>query len=143
MVRLACRHASRSGRAHPQNAPDVTGALAIAATIILTVYGQLIVKWRVGEAGALPSGTGDRAEYLLRLFVSPWMLTAWAGGAVAAVCWVYALPKFDLSRAFPFMSATFVLVLIGSSVFFQEHLSSLKIAGLALIVAGLVVGSQG
>jgi multidrug transporter EmrE-like cation transporter len=119
------------------------GALAIAATILLTVYGQLIVKWQVGEAGDLPSGTANRAEYLLRLFVSPWMLTAWAGVCVAAVCWVYALTKFELSRAYPFMSATFVLVLIGSGIFFDEHISLLRVAGLALIVAGLVVGSQG
>ena len=38
------------------------GALAIAATILLTVYGQLIVKWQVGEAGDLPSGTANRAD---------------------------------------------------------------------------------
>jgi multidrug transporter EmrE-like cation transporter len=124
-------------------APEVPGALAIAATIVFTVYGQLIVKWRVGKAGAIPLGTTDRIEYFLRLFVSPWMLTAWAGVGVAAVCWVYALTKFELSRAYPFMSTTFVLVLIGSAVFFHEHLSVLRIAGLTLIVAGLVVGSQG
>jgi multidrug transporter EmrE-like cation transporter len=124
-------------------AAKVPGALAIAATIVFTVYGQLIVKWQVGKAGAIPASTTDRVEYFLRLFVSPWMLTAWAGVGVAAVCWVYALTKFELSRAYPFMSATFVLVLIGSAVFFQEHLSVLRIAGLALIVAGLVVGSQG
>ena len=119
------------------------GVLAIMATIAFTVYGQLIVKWQVGQAGALPAGITDRAEYFLRLFVSPWMLTAWAGVGVAAVCWVYALTKFELSRAYPFMSATFVLVLIGSAVFFNEHLSVLKVLGLTLIVAGLVVGSQG
>jgi multidrug transporter EmrE-like cation transporter len=121
----------------------VPGALAIAATIILTVYGQLIVKWQVGQAGAIPAATTDRAEYFLRLFVNPWMLTAWVGVGIAAVCWMFALTKFQLSHAYPFMSATFVLVLIGSTVFFQEHLSSLRVAGLVLIVAGLVVGSQG
>jgi multidrug transporter EmrE-like cation transporter len=121
----------------------VPGALAIMTTIAFTVYGQLIVKWQVGRAGPLPTGTTDRIEFFLRLFVNPWMLTAWVGVGIAAVCWIFALTKFDLSRAYPFMSATFVLVLIGSAVFFNENLSPFKLAGLALIVAGLAVGSQG
>jgi multidrug transporter EmrE-like cation transporter len=35
-----------------------------------------------------------------------------------------------------------VLVLIGSAVFFDEELSVAKVAGVALILLGLVVGSQ-
>jgi multidrug transporter EmrE-like cation transporter len=119
------------------------GALAIMTTISFTVYGQLMVKWRVSRAGAFPAGTTDRIEFFLRLLVNPWMLTVWAGVGVAAVCWIFALTKFDLSRAYPFMSSTFVLVLIGSAVFFHESLSPFKLAGLALIVAGLAVGAQG
>jgi multidrug transporter EmrE-like cation transporter len=121
----------------------IAGAAAIATTIFFTVYGQLIVKWRVGEAGPFPTDTQERASFFLRLFFSPWMLTAWAGVGLAAVCWVYALTKFELSRAYPFMSSTFVLVLIGSAVFFNESLSTYKVLGLALIIAGLAVGSQG
>jgi multidrug transporter EmrE-like cation transporter len=121
----------------------VPGALAIATTIVFTVYGQLIIKWQVGRAGDLPQGTSDRFEYFLRVFFSPWTLTAWAGLCIAAVCWVFALTKFELSRAYPFVSITFVLVLVGSAVFFHEHLSVLRVTGLSLIVAGLVVGSQG
>jgi multidrug transporter EmrE-like cation transporter len=121
----------------------IAGAAAIALTIVSAVYAQLIVKWRVGDAGTFPTNTHDRVSFFLRLFFSPWMLSAWAGIGVGAVCWVYALTKFDLNRAYPFMSATFVLVLVGGAVFFDEPLSTLKIAGLALIVAGLVVGSQG
>ena len=119
------------------------GILAITTTILCTVYGQLIIKWQVGEAGDLPAGTVDRGEYFLRLFVNPWMLTALLGVGIAAVCWVFALTKFELSRAYPFMSVTFVLVLIGSAVFFDENLSVFRIAGLVLIVSGLAVGSQG
>jgi multidrug transporter EmrE-like cation transporter len=121
----------------------ITGALAVLTTIVFTVYGQLILKWQVGRAGDLPSGTGDKVEFFLRLIVNPWMLTAWAGLAVAAAAWMLALTKFELSRAYPFMSTTFVLVLIGSAVFFGEGVSTLRIVGMALIVGGLVVGSQG
>ena len=92
--------------------------------------GFLLRSWCSGAALAAPQNDWG-------------MLTAWFGVGIAAVCWIFALTKFDLSRAYPFMSATFVLVLIGSAVFFNENLSPFKVAGLALIVAGLAVGSQG
>ena len=54
-----------------------------------------------------------------------------------------AMTKLQLSHAYPFMSLAFVLVLIFSGVFFQEPITTPKIIGIALVVAGLIVGSQG
>jgi multidrug transporter EmrE-like cation transporter len=118
------------------------GWIAVAAVVVLTVYGQLIVKWQVGEAGAFPASSDERARFLLRLLANPWVISALLGGALAAVAWMAALTRYDLSTAYPFMSTTFVLVLIGSVIFFDESFTVPKVAGLVLIMAGLVVGSQ-
>jgi multidrug transporter EmrE-like cation transporter len=117
--------------------------LLVAVTIALTVYGQMIVKWRVGEAGDFPDGTGPRVEFLLRLAVSPWVISVFVAAAVAALCWMAAMTKLELSRAYPFVGASFVLVLLLSAIFFQERLNIFKVAGVVLIVFGLVVGSRG
>jgi len=114
----------------------------VGATIVLTVYGQLIVKWQVDRAGELPASLGGKAEFLLRLATSPWVLSVFAAAAVAALCWMAAMTRLELSRAYPFVGLSFVLVLVLSAVFFDEQLTSFKVAGVALIVLGLVVGSQ-
>jgi multidrug transporter EmrE-like cation transporter len=54
-----------------------------------------------------------------------------------------AMTKLDLSHAYPFTGLSFVLVTFVSAWLFQEPVTVPKIAGIALICAGIVVGSQG
>jgi drug/metabolite transporter (DMT)-like permease len=61
---------------------------------------------------------------------------------IAAFAWIAALSKLDLSRAYPFVSASFVLVLVLSAIIFGESLTVFKIVGGLLIVLGLIIGSQ-
>lgn len=58
---------------------------------------------------------------------------------IATVLWIFALRDLALSSAYMFMAVSFVLVPIGSALFFSEHLSLGFLVGLGLIVAGLVV----
>jgi multidrug transporter EmrE-like cation transporter len=51
--------------------------------------------------------------------------------------------KLPLSHAYPFVSFSFVLVVLSGAIFFQEPLTWPKIAGMILIVTGIVIGSQG
>jgi multidrug transporter EmrE-like cation transporter len=114
----------------------------IAITIALTVYGQLVVKWQVIDAGNIPSTWGDRFSFLGRLLINPWVISCFAAGGLAALFYISALTRFDLSVAYPFMSLSFVAVLILSSVFFGEAITPLKTVGIGLIIAGLAVGAQ-
>jgi multidrug transporter EmrE-like cation transporter len=118
------------------------GYVGIAVTVMLTVYGQLVVRWQVGRAGALPDALGDRASYLAHLIVNPWIISAFLAAFGAAVSWMVVLNRFELSRAYPFTSLSFVLVLIASAVLFSESITLAKVAGIALIVAGLLVGTR-
>jgi drug/metabolite transporter (DMT)-like permease len=118
------------------------GYLYVATTIILTVYGQLIVKWQVDNAGAFPETTSGKLHFLLKLVLNPWVISVFAGAAIAAVAWMAALTRFELSRAYPFVSLSFVLVLLASAVLFGEGLSVPKVIGVLLIFVGLAVGSQ-
>lgn len=115
----------------------------VAATVLLTVYGQLVVKWQVSATARLGAGPDDRIGLLLALLVNPWILSGFAAAFVAALCWMIALARLDLSHAYPFVSLSFVLVLVLSALLLGEPLSWQKAAGIALIVCGVAVGSQG
>jgi multidrug transporter EmrE-like cation transporter len=114
----------------------------VAATILLTVYGQLVVKWQVGQAGAFPEGVSDKVTFLVRLVVNPWVISVLLAAFLAALSWMAAMTQLDLSRAYPFIGLSFVLVLLLSGVFFGETITLTKMLGASLIVAGLVVGAQ-
>ena len=115
----------------------------VFATVLLTVYGQIVIKWQVINAGAFPAAAQDRVWFLLELLVNPWVISALAAALAAAVTWMAAMTELELSHAYPFMSLAFILVLVFSAWFFHEPVSWEKLAGLVLICAGIVVGSQG
>src|SRR5436853_3984081 len=115
--------------------------LYILGTILLTVYGQLVVKWQVGKAGAFPTTGSERFYFLLRLVFNPWIMSGVAGAFLAMLCWMAAMTKFELSYAYPFMSLAFVFVLILSSLLFHETVTTMKVMGLVLIVLGIIIAS--
>ena len=118
------------------------GHAATVATIVLTAYGQLVVKWQVGRAGPFPTGTGDRLSYLVRITFNPWVLTGFLAALLAALAWFVALSHFQLSAVYPFLSLTFVLVLFLSVPFLGEQVTAFKLIGVLLVIAGLIVGVQ-
>ena len=118
------------------------GYVWVFATVLLTVYGQLVFKGQIDLAGGLPPSSGEKLAYLVRLFLNPWVISVFASALLASVTWAAALTRFELSFAYPFMSLSFVLVLLLSVMLFSEALTLSKAVGVALIVAGLIVGSQ-
>jgi multidrug transporter EmrE-like cation transporter len=117
--------------------------LYIAGTILFTVYGQIVVKWQVSQAGSLPVGALEKLEFLFTLLLNPWIVSAFVSAFVASLCWMAAMTKFQLSYAYPFTSASFVLVLLASAFFFQEPLTLLRVLGMILVIIGIVLGSAG
>ncbi|MFZ2541671.1 MAG: EamA family transporter [Gallionella sp.] len=115
----------------------------IFLTIVLTVYGQVVIKWQVIKAGALPEQLPEKISFMLHLLLNPWIVSALFAAFLASFCWMAAMTKLQLSHAYPFMGMTFVLVLLAGGFIFQEPITSFKVVGVSLIVLGLVVASQG
>ena len=115
----------------------------VACTILFMVYAQIVIKWQVMAAGAFPAATADKLWFLAMLLINPWIVSALAASLLAAVAWMAAMTKLDLSHAYPFTSLAFVLVVLASALVFHEPVTGPKIAGIALICLGIVVGSQG
>ncbi|MGQ9746098.1 MAG: EamA family transporter [Dissulfurimicrobium sp.] len=112
-------------------------------TIILTVYGQIAIKWQVINAGPFPAGVSEKFLFLFHLLLNPWVISALMAVFLASVSWMAAMTRLQLSYAYPFMSFTFILVMVLSRAIFHEPITPPKIIGMGLIVAGIVVGSQG
>ncbi len=115
----------------------------ILITIILTVYGQLVVKWQVSLAGAFPASGWEKTVFLSKLLINPWVVSSMAAALLAGVAWMAAMTKLHLSYAYPFMGLTFILVLILSGFFFEEPMNWQKTVGVLLIMGGIALSSQG
>jgi len=118
------------------------GYFYIIGTIGFTVYGQLILKWRIARLTNWPENTTAKLFYLLKALPDPFILSGLLAAFVASLFWMLAMAKFPLSYAYPFMSLSFVLVFLLSAVFFHETITWTKVAGLMLVILGLIVSSQ-
>lgn len=118
------------------------GYLYILLTLLLTVYGQLILKWRMDLHGALPATLKSQLHYLGKALLDPYVISSFAAAFLASLTWMAALTKFRLSYAYPFMSLSFLLVLVFSYFLFREPVTTGKIAGVVLIIIGLYFSSR-
>lgn len=94
----------------------------------------------VGSFGAVFLKAGSaRLELTLRSLVSNWRLAA---GILfflsSSVFFVYGLRHGELSVLYPLVSLGYIWTLIWSRVFFREPITKLKLAGVALILIGVV-----
>lgn len=115
----------------------------IFATIAFTVYGQLILKWRISDYGPLPSAFPEKLRFLISLLFDPVIFSGFAAAFLASLAWMAAMTKFELSHAYPFMSLNFVVVLLLSGWLLSEPISPQKALGVVLIVFGTIVAARG
>ncbi len=113
----------------------------LAGTIGFTVLGQMILKWQVSEnLHLLVKPISIRA--LTGFILSPWVVFAFASAFAASLCWMMAISRMPISKAYPFMAINFPLVAVAAVLFFKEQMDFARIAGTALIMIGVLVLSR-
>lgn len=117
--------------------------LYIVGTIVFTVYGQLILKYRIVRFGPMPHETWEKLRFLIGLLFDPLIFSGFLAAFLASLSWMAAMTKFDLSHAYPFMSLNFVVVLLLSAWLLSEPMSLSKATGIALIVVGTIMAARG
>jgi uncharacterized membrane protein len=115
----------------------------IFLTVASTVYGQLILKWRLVDVGAMPEGFGPKVQFLVALCFDPYIFSGLVAAFIGSLAWMAALTRFELNYAYPFTSLSFVLVLMLSALLLHETINMERAIGLALIVAGTIVAGRG
>ena len=113
----------------------------ILSTILFTVFGQLILKWQVNSMVAQKT-MYSQWGLIWQLLFNPWVILSLCFAFFAALSWMLAVSRMSLSYAYPFMSLSFIIVMILSGLFFQETLGWQKILGTAIIILGILVISR-
>jgi len=113
----------------------------IFATLAFTIYGQLILKWRIGKLHFnLPdSGIFDKLTALIKLIFDPFILSGFVAAFIASLFWMAAMTKFEITQAYPFMSLAPAIVFLLGVWLLNESFTWGKVIGLILIIIGIVV----
>ncbi len=109
----------------------------VFASLCLTLSGQLLQKLAADKAAlvAVPP------RFLHRLFLQKetwWAVCCLASGALI---WLYVLFDMEVSKAFPLLSLSFVIVLLISRFYLNETISGQRWLGVVFITLGVVLVS--
>ena len=104
----------------------------LAVYVVLSTTGLILLRAR------LRSG-----ESINQLLLDPLLLVGAVCYALSFFTWLLALRSFELTRAFPiFLGTSYAAVMVASVVVLDEHLTSLRVAGLVLVGLGIVLISR-
>lgn len=109
--------------------------LLLAGVLVLTTFGQVIIKWRALKLSQEPSVV----NYLFAMLTDLGVLSGLGAAGAAAVLWIWAIQRLELSYAYPLMALTFAIVPVASHLMLGESLRPLRLGGIAVIVFGVVL----
>lgn len=119
------------------------GHIYIFLMLAFTAYSQLVMRWQVGQAGPLPALTTGKVLYVGHLLLTPWVLSSIFATFLAGVCWMLTLTQLQISYAYPFVSLTYIAVMLGGVFIFGDSLNAYKLCGTAIVLAGIAVIAKG
>jgi undecaprenyl phosphate-alpha-L-ara4N flippase subunit ArnE len=110
----------------------------IALVVALTSSGQVLQK--LGADRGLKNAHGTAA--ILRALFRWEIILSGVCLASAVVIWLAVLYRMDVSKAFPFISSGFIVVLLAARFYLREAISWRRWIGVLFIVAGISLLSQ-
>ena len=115
--------------------------LYIFGTLFFTIYGQIILKWRIGKLQfSLPeTGIIDKFTALIKLIFDPFIFSGFASAFIASLFWMAAMTKFQITEAYPFMSLAPAIVFLLGIWLLGETFTWGKVIGLVLIIIGVII----
>lgn len=114
--------------------------LIIFVSVMLGSTGQVLFKVGMQAFGQV-TVTNIWAQ-LVKILLIPYIPFGFLCFGVSSILWLVVVSKLELSYAYPMVSLGYVIVIIASWWFLGEHLSLLRLVGVALICAGVALVSK-
>ena len=118
------------------------GYLYVIFKILFTVYGQVILKWRISDLNwslDMTGGIGKMIVSYMKFLFDPLIFSGFISAFIASVFWMLAMTKFELTYAYPFMALSPALVFIIGIFVLGETFTIGKVLGLLVIMIGIII----
>ena len=98
--------------------------------------GQIMLKKGLDAVGGF-AGAGTMLQKLIHIFTNGWVIGGIAMIASQMLLWFWVLSNYDLTRAYPLISMSYIFGLVFAMLFLNEHPGAMRIVGTGLIVIGV------
>jgi drug/metabolite transporter (DMT)-like permease len=118
---------------------DYTFVLLALGSAATASIGQMLLKIGMSSRSVPES----LIALLLHIVRTPTVVVGLACYAVSTLLWLAALSRVELGRLYPFTALTFLVVMLLSRFVLREHFDIYKVAGVAMVLAGLFLLVRG
>lgn len=115
-----------------------TGIIIAVATGAVAQTMMKMGTQRIGRFGETPP-----LDYLFRLLTNPFVLLAILAYGFGVIFYMLMLSRLDLSYLYTVMTALgLILATLVSSIIFGEHVSLVRLGGIAVVILGVFLVGQ-
>jgi drug/metabolite transporter (DMT)-like permease len=107
--------------------------------VLLNAMAQLGLKAATDKTGPLLAGSGATLRRSLEILTVPWLWAALACYGLSVIVWLVGLSRVPVSQAYPLLSLGYVLNVGLAWWLLGETPNVLRVAGIAVIVFGVVL----
>lgn len=109
----------------------------ILLSVFLGAIGQVLVK--LGAVNLQLNLTGEFLKSILSILTNAPVMLGTISYGLSFLIWIKVLSKVELSYAYPMVSLGYIIVMIFSYFLFKENISFMRIAGVLLIISGVIL----
>ncbi len=106
-------------------------------SIFLGAGGQVLLKYAVTRMGQVDLAWPQTINTIIHIFTNPWIITGVICFVSSMILWIKVISNMELSKAYPSVSLSYIIVFVFSILLFNETVSSGKIVGLILVSLGV------
>lgn len=106
-------------------------------SIGLGAAGQILLKLAVNRLGEINLGWPHTINTIIHIFTNLWIIGGILCFVSSMLLWIKVISDMELSRAYPTVSLSYLIVFVLSVILFNESVNSGKVVGLILVAAGV------
>ena len=111
----------------------------VMVCVILAAFGQIAMKHGMNDVGKEGMSKLTSIKGLFNIFTNKYVFVGCLLYAFGLVLWLFALSMLDVSLMYPLISIGYVLTAVLAFVFLKENITTLRWAGIALVVIGSIM----
>ncbi|MEN6351462.1 MAG: EamA family transporter [Syntrophomonas sp.] len=111
--------------------------VVLFSSVLLGAFGQVLLKMGVNRLGQVDLSWPVLIHTIFNIFTNLWIVTGIFCFVTSMVLWIKVISNMELSKAYPSVSLSYIIVFIISIFLFDETASADKIVGLILVSMGV------
>lgn len=109
----------------------------VLASVAFGAVGQLTLKAGMNSLVQMYGKLQLSLDTFVHMATNPLLVVGIAIFGISTLLWLFALAKADLSFAYPFLSLTYLAVLVGGAFLFGDKVTLPRVLGFAIIITGV------